>query len=1045
MIIKKILATTAAVALSACAFAVPAFAANISSAEDALVLSKTAQPHSDGTYTLTLEGYATGSQETIVTVKNTPLDIVLVLDESGSMDNCIKCGIDRCDKKESYQPIYLSKMDPAKASSYYYQTSEGSEYYKASYCSICKKWYQRTNHHNADGTHTGATRDPKTAEDSSGYQYYTYCEHEERYVSLNNAVSSFLESIYKDAKGLDGKLGTADDVTHRVAIVGFGDQGHLRSYVTGASANTGALGSDWKGATTDETALTKEQNADDYDSLNGYLHLSDWKNADGTLNTSRNRYVRMLRWANSTVDQANLAKALDAVGLDNGSTYTEVGLDAARAIFAFTNNPYKGSQHKDQNGEAYKDQNGRKRVVVLFTDGAPTHGSEYFSNANTAISYANDLKNVYDADVYTVGIFTGADASNPGTLPTYYDYSGGNLYPDSTNATRSAKGVKLANRFMQLVSSNYPAATAMENGSTGSLQGDGGYYLAASDSDELTSAFRSISESITEGGTTVTLDKTAVVKDIVEQSFYIPEGAGSVSAYSMTYGGTENGKEIWTKDSTKYTPSVSGRTVTVSGFDFAKNYVGMDSNTDEYGKVTYTPHGKKLVLEIKVKPNPDFLGGDNVPTNGTESGIYSGSTLVEAFDVPKVNIAVSTIAPKVTSKDIYLSQAASLPNVIGLGEYTKGGSDCEVDGINNAYADVVYTIEDPDGNKMTYTIPAGTAFESLTDNGWNIPEGLSQAPLIRDDTTYKITCTVTSNTNSNNTATPENPSTADVYVYKPEITFNDSEIVLGVPANYSDNGGADIDGSLEDDVRWLHGEGEDEKEANVNVMGAAPTLEYSYSPQAAAFNEDTDVKVTVTAKGNGTNVPADQDITQHVTFFRDTCGFKGCDQAADGAAKLAVSASDPDRVNFVVHVSTFDLTIAKTGIEQPLDDDSKRTIAEDDAEYQSTVFTITCAEDKDFSMKVAVHGNDSVTIKGLRVGSYTVTEDTSWSWRYAPKGGMAQTVTSSSVVDGKASITFENERKKDKWLSGDNWCANLFGSSGITKVTGAYVASGSGN
>ena len=56
---------------------------------DGMVISKTAEKNGDGTYTITLEAYATGDKIITETKKDVPTDIILVLDQSGSMDNPI--------------------------------------------------------------------------------------------------------------------------------------------------------------------------------------------------------------------------------------------------------------------------------------------------------------------------------------------------------------------------------------------------------------------------------------------------------------------------------------------------------------------------------------------------------------------------------------------------------------------------------------------------------------------------------------------------------------------------------------------------------------------------------------------------------------------------------------------------------------------------------------------------------------------------------------------------------------------------------------------
>ena len=53
---------------------------------EGMEISKTAIDNGDGTYTITLEAYATGERFSTEVTKDVPADIVLVLDQSGSMD-----------------------------------------------------------------------------------------------------------------------------------------------------------------------------------------------------------------------------------------------------------------------------------------------------------------------------------------------------------------------------------------------------------------------------------------------------------------------------------------------------------------------------------------------------------------------------------------------------------------------------------------------------------------------------------------------------------------------------------------------------------------------------------------------------------------------------------------------------------------------------------------------------------------------------------------------------------------------------------------------
>ena len=88
----------------------------------------------------------------------------------------------------------------------------------------------------------------------------------------------------------------------------------------------------------------------------------------------------------------------------------------------------------------------------------------------------------------------------------------------------------------------------------------------------------------------------------------------------------------------------------------------------------------------------------------------------------------------------------------------------------------------------------------------------------------------------------------------------------------------------------------------------------------------------------------------------------------------------------------------------------------DDA-YQAFIFRIRGRSGTDtegVDLTVIIIGNDSVTVKGLRVGTYTVEELTDWSWRYTPDQG-SRTVTLS--IDTSANFAvFDHSRTSDAWL-----------------------------
>ena len=101
-----------------------------------------------------------------------------------------------------------------------------------------------------------------------------------------------------------------------------------------------------------------------------------------------------------------------------------------------------------------------------------------------------------------------------------------------------------------------------------------------------------------------------------------------------------------------------------------------------------------------------------------------------------------------------------------------------------------------------------------------------------------------------------------------------------------------------------------------------------------------------------------------------------------------------------------DLTITKEGC----------SAADQD---QAFIFTITGPEG--YSNQVVIKGNGSVTIKGLKIGEYTIHEESGWSWRYSCED---QTVTLQPGVTNN--VTMTNSRVTDKWLDDNASVDNRF-------------------
>lgn len=128
-----------------------------------------------------------------------------------------------------------------------------------------------------------------------------------------------------------------------------------------------------------------------------------------------------------------------------------------------------------------------------------------------------------------------------------------------------------------------------------------------------------------------------------------------------------------------------------------------------------------------------------------------------------------------------------------------------------------------------------------------------------------------------------------------------------------------------------------------------------------------------------------------------------------GTAEKAVMGYEAATYYAKFEYDAADLTITKTGW-KAID------------ENQSFIFKVV---GDNFEKKVVIKGNGSVTIKGLKIGTYTITEVSDWSWRYTPDEIVKTITLQPAQTNG---VTFANTRAKDTWLGGDDYRQNKFGS-----------------
>ena len=184
-----------------------------------------------------------------------------------------------------------------------------------------------------------------------------------------------------------------------------------------------------------------------------------------TYRDGRHTYNYSQAMQNLTVVDANGASNLKAkvnAISPAGATRSDYGLELA--------------QSQLEHGRA-----GARKVVVFFTDGKPTSFSEFDDDvASSAIATAKAIKDA-GGTVYTIGIFSGANAT----------------------ADPTANRTSSENKFMQAVSSNYPNATyAFSWGgyswNLGTRVDGAAFYKTATNADELKAIFNDISKEISD-------------------------------------------------------------------------------------------------------------------------------------------------------------------------------------------------------------------------------------------------------------------------------------------------------------------------------------------------------------------------------------------------------------------------------------------------------------------------------------------------------------------------------------------------------------------
>lgn len=680
-------------------------------------LSKTATLESDGTYTIDLEAYVTGEIVTQIERKNKPTDIILVMDQSGSMSESMSGlpdnnyteagGLTNAEAYEGsyyyrvgneYFPVTVKYASTSNVEKYV--DDAGNEYDESQVATTWTNYYGDVIEANGPylissliplyryeylGTYYYLRHDtefnyllwpfddvrttPKTNEASGGnqtslrnelrnnYQGYTvqfengYDYTAAVYTQLTPVYSHTYEYYYTDADGnlvalpsvgtsndsecpytlyetgdsngtrldvlqyaahkfVDGVMADAhtNGIDHRVAVVGFGSNAGTyydnTEILTGVSITTENIPSD----------------GNDKYYPDGYAHNGVQYDSSGYTAATQSALQSV------TSDKENIDTAIDSLTA-HGATRSDLGMQMAQDIL---------SAREDKSRDA---------IVVFFTDGEPTSGSDFEEEvAADTINIAKELKigqEVNDAQQgsdTSGGMPTGVELGYTASVYSVAVYPGAS--PTGT-ANINGSGATRINDFLHMVSSNYPNARGEKQGSRGweffrESGANNGYYMVANNAASLANAFNTIANNIHEVITTVNLDSESVLRDILSSSFTLPEGYAANPQIAITEAPYQGNGSWGAETASSATASVSGNTINVTGFDYTENVVAEAADGQ-------SATGRKLIVSIAgIEAEASAATGSPVFTNTAESGIYDTvegeEVLIKEFDRPTVTI-----------------------------------------------------------------------------------------------------------------------------------------------------------------------------------------------------------------------------------------------------------------------------------------------------------------------------------------------------------------------------------------------------------------------
>lgn len=618
----------------------------VSLAQNGVSLDKqVSSRNSDGSYTLTLETYATGNTE--VEMNDVPSDIVMILDLSSSMAGSLSYTEVTRSQGLSYNEVvnsgktYLRRNQDGSSSRYQLFGLERDGYYYLYWVSANLGVLF------LDATGGSSYSDAPVYTDSDNREYHNAGTLVGDYSDVTTVSTSTLNTLYSQ-----GKIARSSSPTGTIVNFTY-NQNSWRLYSGASRLSELQEGvcefidqieyNDWY--TLDENGVEKRRDS----RLGNKLSVIVFAGSSFGGKANNYKVVRDLNTlrdgdATNVNSAAYLKKQVNEFTLATG-TRPQMAFNKANSLLSVTP--------------------GRNRTIVYFTDGAcdkyDYNGVDYTPETTVANAYIS--KNTKDATVYSVGLYSDSDAAK-------------------------------VDKYMNCVSSNFPEAQST-NDFTADHPEDYYFYVSASSSQvgKLKQVFKHIAGKISAQSDNPAVEAHTQVRDIVSSSFVIPDGFDESMVVVYTVDHLPNSEDGWyavgnhsvpnppaatahvkpltvvtegtdyLTDDTKVKVTIgtddNGRnTVWVEGFDYAKDDSAIGAGDGNWVGRRYDSEngffyaGRKLVIEFNVVTVGDATGGDATRTNDPESGLFildpdTGEyTSLEKYNIPDTNLPINIIIKK---------------------------------------------------------------------------------------------------------------------------------------------------------------------------------------------------------------------------------------------------------------------------------------------------------------------------------------------------------------------------------------------------------------